>query len=51
MNKNEVQSSSPAIPTGSDSGYLGYAVVMKYGLRWRLACHPYGIPDPAGYDV
>ena len=51
LNKNKVQSSSPKIPPGSDSGYLGYAVVMKYGLRWRLARHPYGILNPAGYST
>ena len=52
MSKNEVQSSLPVIPSGSDCRYLEHAEVMKHGLRWRLlARHPYGILNPAGYDI
>ena len=51
MYKNEVQSSLPVIPSGSDSRYLEHAVVMKHELRWRLAPYPYRILNPKGYDV
>ena len=54
MHKYEVRFSCPGIPPGSDSRYPGYAVVMEYGLRRRLARHPYGIllnPTPGRYDV
>ena len=52
MYKNEVQSSLPVgNPIGIGSRYLEHAVVMKDGLRWRLARDPYRILNPAGYDV